>query len=220
MDLTPGQQRLLFVVVVLALGGLGGYLISGGHHGAAATPAASPTVTSSATGKVPAAASAGLPPATVPPAPPPATTPGGTNIYEYLPFTQADLTAAAKNTLAFAGDYVNWSYTESKAAYGAKLAPVTTPQEVATLQYDQYGTAGVAGQMITDRQVSTGTATIESISSFGRGQPSITFAVGIVKQLASTKGTTSNTSTYSITTVLTSTGWQVSDIELATAGNP
>ncbi len=54
MELTTGQQRLLFVVVVLALAGLGFYLLdgrgSGGSPGAAASPSATASSTPSATG--------------------------------------------------------------------------------------------------------------------------------------------------------------------------
>jgi hypothetical protein len=219
MELTPGQQRLLFVVIVIVLAGLGIYLISGAHHGATAAPAPSPTVTSPTTGAPSASpsASAYVPPATVPPASPPATTAGGANIYEWLPFSQADLTAAAKTTLTFATDYATWSYTETKGAYGAKLAAVATSQEVATLQYDQYGTAGVAGPMTKDKQISTGSGTIDSISSFGAG--SITFSVTIAQKLASTTGTNTSTPTYAITTVSTGAGWQVDNIQLSTTGN-
>jgi hypothetical protein len=222
MELTPGQQRLLFVVVVLVLAGLGIYLIRDGHHGAAAPPSPSPTATSPTTsgssGSGTAQASAGVPPATVPPASPPATTASGANIYEWLPFSQADLTAAAKTTLAFATDYATWSYTDTKTAYATKLGAVATAQEVTTLE-SGFTTAGVAGPRVADKQVSTGSGTIESIRSFGTSPTSITFAVTITEQLASTTGNKTNTSTYAITTVSTGTGWLVNDIELSGIGN-
>jgi len=217
MELSPGQQRLLFVVVVIVLAGLGIYLVSARHNGTAATPAA--TATKSPAASV-AGGTAGVPPATVPPATPPTTTPGGANIYEWLPFSQADLTAAAKTTLAFAADYATWSYTEPKAAYAAKLAGLVTPQEAATLSYD-YGTAGVAGTRAADKQVSTGSGSISSISSFGTGPTSITFSVAIAQQIASaTAATTSSASQYAITVESTGGGWQVNDIELSGLGNP
>jgi hypothetical protein len=220
MELTPGQQRLLFAVIVLVFAGLG-IVVLRGHHGTTATPSPSPSVSSSGTGGQSATASAGVPPATVPPASPPATTAGGANIYEWLPFTQADLTAAATTTLAFAGDYVTWSYKESEAAYGAKLAGVATAAEVKTLEGDQYGTAGVAGPMIADKQVSTGSGTISSISSIVTvpGPTSITFAVTIAQRLTSTTGTQTSSPKYAITVSPAGTGWQVSNIQLSTAGN-
>jgi hypothetical protein len=220
MELTPGQQRLLFVVVVLVLAGLGIFLLSGRHHGAAATPAPTPATASPATvgASAPASASAIVPPATVPPASPPATTAAGANIYEWLPFSQADLTAAAKATLAFASDYATWSYTDTRAAYAAKLAGVTTAPEAATLAYD-FSTAGVAGPRTADRQVSTGSGTIESISSFGTGPTSITFSVTIAQRLAATTGTKTSTATYAITSVSAGSGWQVNNIQLSGIGN-
>ncbi len=222
MDLTPGQQRLLFVVVVLALAGLGLFLLRG-NHGTAAASAPSPATTAPvtaapATGGAPASARDSLPPATVPPASPPATTTSGANIYEWLPFSQADLTAAAKTTLAFAADYATWSYTDTKAAYAARLAGVTTSQEAATLAYD-FSTAGVAGPRSANKQVSAGRPAIESISSFGSGPASITFSVTIAQQLASTTGTKTSTATYAITSVSAAAGWRVSNIQLSGIGN-
>jgi len=221
MNLTPGQRRLLFVVIVIVLAGLGIYLISGAHHGTTAAPAPSPTATSPTTGgsSASASASAYVPPATVPPASPPATTAGGANIYQWLPFSQADLGVAATTTVTFATDYATWSYTETKAAYGAKLAAVATSHEVATLQFDQYGTSGVAGQMTKEKQVSTGSGTIESINTFSTSPTSITFSVTIAQKLASTTGTTTSTPTYLITIVPAGSAWQVDDIQLPGQGN-
>ena len=174
MELTPGRQRLVFVVVVLALAGLGIWVLHG--RGSGGTPAAAPsTSTSTAAGTAapstsPASAT-GVPPSSVP-APTPASTAGGAEIYQWLPFTPADLTAAAQATVSFAKDYVTWSYTENAAAYGATFNGLATPTEITALE-EGYSTAGVAQQRTADKQVSTGSGTIESISSFGSG--SITF---------------------------------------------
>src|SRR5579871_5097583 len=108
MELTTGQQRLLFVFVVLALAGLGFYLIGG--RGSGGTPAAAPSTsatdspTPTATG---AAAATSVPPATVPAATP-VSTAGGAEIYQWLPFTPDDLAAAAKSTQEFVTAYTTW----------------------------------------------------------------------------------------------------------------
>ena len=108
MELSPGQQRLLFVVVVIALVGLGFFLIEGRSHGTTAASATTPTPTPSSSAPSTSGAATATPPATEPSATPSATAPaaaggaGGANIYQWLPFTQSDLTAAAKTTLAFA----------------------------------------------------------------------------------------------------------------------
>jgi hypothetical protein len=228
MELTPGRQRLLFVVVVIVLVGLGIFVIRGRNDGTTATPAATPTqsaseaATSAATTASPTAASSA--PASSPTASTPATA-GGTNIYQWLPFTQSDLGTAAKTTLAFASVYANTSYTETKAAYAAKLAGLTTTQEAATLEAD-FETPGVRDARIADKQVATGTPTIDSISSFGpqvppgpAGPPSITFLVAIAQKLASTSGTQTSTPEYTITIASTAAGWQVNNIQLASLGN-
>jgi hypothetical protein len=228
MELSPGKQRLLFVVVVIALVGLGIFVIRGRNQGNTAAPPATPTPSASqaaasaaAAGTSAAASSAA---ASSPAASPSATT-GGANIYQWLPFTQSDLAAAAKTTMAFANVYANTSYTETKAAYAAKLTGLTTPQEAATLEAD-FETSGISTTRTADKQVATGTPAIDSIISFGPqdppgppGPPSITFAVTIAQKLVSTSGTITSTPEYTITIVSTANGWQVDDIQLASLGN-
>lgn len=217
MELTTGQRRLLFAVVVLALAGLGFYLVSSRSSGG--SPAAAPSATASTaqpTASGPTAA--GVPPSTVPAATP-VSTAGGAQIYQWLPFTAADLAAAAKTTVTFAGDYATWSYTEDAAAYGAKMSGLVTVQEAAALEND-YGTSGVAGPRAADKQVSTGSGTIDSISSFGSGNPtSITFLVTISQQVTSTQPAKSMSGQYTVTVVSSGTAWQVNDIELSGIGN-
>jgi hypothetical protein len=216
MEPSSGQQRLLFVVVVLVLAGLGVYLISARtHNGTAATPPASVSATSPA------------PPASQAPAVQPATTPasvpasvpsvsGRADIYQWLPFSQQDLTEAARTTVAFAADYETYSYTETAAAYAGKMASLVTGELAATLK-NAYATPGVAAQRTAQKQISTGSGGIASIRSFGPG--SITFVVNIAQQLATTQGTSTKTTQYAVTVVSAAGGWQVNDIQLAGAGN-
>jgi hypothetical protein len=214
MELTPGQQRLLFVVVVIVLVGLGILLIVGRSHGTNAAPAGTPSPSPSPSASAASATAASVPPATIPPAPPPATTATGTNIYQWLPFTQSDLTTAANTTLAFAKDYVTWNSKESKSAYAAKMAGLVTSAEVTTLKYD-FGTAASAA----GNAVSSGSAAIDSIGSYGTNPVSITFSVAITQQVVPAKGTPAGSGQYNITVVSTGAGWQVSDIELSSLGN-
>ena len=216
MDLTPGQQRLVFVVVVVVLVGLGAYLIgtrhSGGTPAAAPSPSASSIQPSSGTGP------AYVPPSVVPSATP-VSTAGGGQIYQWLPFSASDLSTAASTATTFAAAYSTWSYTEDKAAYGAKLGGTATAQEVTTAEY-YYNTAGVAGPRTTGKQVSNGTGTINSIRSFGSSSPvSITFLVTIDQQVASTQPTKKVTGQYAVTVVSSGGNWQVNDLELAQLGN-
>jgi hypothetical protein len=220
MELSPGRQRLLFVVVVIVLVGLGFFLIEGRSHGTTAasttttTSTPAPTSSASSSASASSAAATATPPATEPAATPPATTAGGANIYQWLPFTQPDLTAAAKTTLAFAKDYATWNSKESKAAYGAKMASLVTAQEDNTLEYDFATAAAAAGNA-----VSTGSGTIDSITSFGSSPASITFSVAITQRVVPAQGTSASPGQYSITVVSTGAGWQVDNIELSSLGN-
>ena len=214
MELSSGQQRLLFVVVVLALAGLGIFLLGPGFHhktNAAPTPSSTPA---SAAPKPASSSAPAVQPATTPATP--ATTGGGVNIYQWLPFSPQDLTAAAQATLSFAADYDTYSYTETAAAYAGKMATLVTGELAATLK-NAYATPGVAAQRTAQKQVSTGSGGIASIRSFGPG--SITFVVNIAQQLATTQGTSAKTTQYAVTVVSAAGGWQVNDIELAGAGN-
>lgn len=203
MELSRGQQRLLFVVVVLALGGLGIFLL-GSRHRTAAPPPARPSASAAPATSTPAAA-----PATVAGG-------GGVDIYQWLPFTQQDLTAASRTTVAFAADYENWSYTEPAQAYVAKMNGLVTANFAASLQ-NSYATPGVAALRSAQKQISTSSGGIASIRSFGTG--SITFVVNIAQRLATTSGTSNSTKQYAVTVVSNATGWQVNDVELAGAGN-
>lgn len=218
MDLSPGQQRLLFAVVVIVLVGLGAFVIEGRSHGntaAAPLPTPSPSPSASATAAAASVAATATPPATEPAVTPPATaTAGGADIYQWLPFTQPDLTAAAKTTVAFAKDYVTWNSKESKTAYGASMKSLVTAQEDTTLENDFATAARAAGNA-----VSTGSGAIDSISSFGSNPASITFSVTITQQVVPAQGTSAGPSQYSVTVISTGAGWQVNNIELVNVGN-
>jgi hypothetical protein len=213
MDLTPGRQRLLFVLIAVVLVGLGAYLISN-RHSSGGTAASPSTPSPSPSGSAP----SGVPPSAVPSATP-VSTAGGAEIYQWLPFSAADLAAAAQTTEDFAKAYATWSYKTSKDAYGAQLKGLTTAQELSILE-DTYDTAGVAQARSAGKQVSTGTGSITRIFTFGAGPVSITFVVAIDQQVT-TNGTTSAVpgSNYTITVVSSGGGWQVSDIELQGVGN-
>jgi hypothetical protein len=213
MDLTTGQQRLLFVVIVIVLAVLGIFLVSshnagGGSPAAGGTPTASPSTSAQATG------SAYVPPATLP-AVTPAATVGEGAIYQWLPFTAADLTAAAQTTTAFAKAYSTWSYNENTAAYGATLSGLVTATEKTTLEAS-YSTVA---QRVLNKQVSTGSGAIDSIQTITASPVSITFLVTINQQVTSTQPTTTTNSQYTVTLVPGGAAWLVNDIELSGLGN-
>ena len=208
MDLSPGQQKAVFALVVVVLAALGYWLIvprvSHPHAQAQPSPAPSPT------------ASVPSPPASTPTAvtttPAPA---GSVDIYSWLPFTQQGLAAAAAVTQKFLVDYNTYSYTESAADYVARMNGLITTQEATTLK-GLYATPGVAKIRADQKQVSTGTAVINSIRTFGPS--SLTFIATGTQHLATAKGTSSGSAQYAVTVTGSGTSWQVSDIELSSVG--
>jgi hypothetical protein len=88
--------------------------------------------------------------------------------------------------------------------------------QLAVLISRAYSTPGVASQRTRSKQVSTGNAVISSLRAFGPS--SLTFVVTITQQVTDTRGRSQSTTDYAITASQNG-GWQVSDIELASAGN-
>jgi hypothetical protein len=216
VDLSPAQQKAVFVLVVVVLAALGYWLIlpklshSGGQPAAAAstTPAASASASASASGNP---GITETPAVTASPA-----AAGSVNIYSWLPFTPQGLADAAAVTMKFSVDYNTFTYTESPAAYVAKMGGLITGSLAATLQAS-YSTPGVATLRTNQKQVSTGTAVINSLRAFGPS--SLTFIVTTGQRLVSSRGTTNGSTQYAVTVTGSGTSWQVDDIELASAGN-
>ena len=213
MDLSPAQQKAVFVLVVVVLAALGYWLIlpklshSGGHSAAASSTSPAASASASAPG------TPGTPASTVTASPAAA---GNVNIYSWLPFTQQGLADAASVTVKFCVDYNTFTYTESPAAYVAKMSGLITGQLATTLQAS-YSTAGVAALRTSQKQVSTGTAVINSLRAFGPS--SVTFILTTGQHLVSSKGTTNGSTQYAVTVTGSGSSWQVDDIELASAGN-
>jgi hypothetical protein len=218
MELTPGRQRLFFVAVVILLALLGIYLVGPGRGPGAAPAASSSTAPASPVASV-TPSPLDVPSAVAAPTPAAVTPVKGANIYNWLPFTQRDLSAAAGVTLAFATAYETFSYTDTAAAYAARLSGYVTPDLLQTLE-SQFAPPAVQQQRAQQHSVSKSSGAIVSIRSFGAApQASITFVVDITVQATASAKTTSVTSQWAVTAVTAPGGWAVHDIEPATAGN-
>ena len=210
MDLTSAQRRVAFIVIVLALAGLGAFLLWPRPSPAASGPTAHPAT--SAAAPVPSS-----------PAAPASPVPSGTgvNIYQLLPFSQADLTQAAGVVRRFCSGYATYSYTESAGSYVGRMRSLVTPELAATLAQD-YATAGVAQTRTQQKQTATGSCAITALRAFGAS--SLTFLVTLSQKTYSTPQSgkaTAHTASggYAITIARSGSGWQVNDIQLASAGN-
>jgi hypothetical protein len=210
VELSLRQRGAVFAVIVIVLAAFGYYLVVPlvSHHRGSAQPAASPTAAT----RTPGTASAAPAPAVTASA----ATAGGVDIYAWLPFTQQDLAAAASVAVRFSVDYDTFTYTESAAAYIGAMGGLVTGQLAATLRA-AYQTPGVAKLRTSQKQVSTGTASISSLRAFGSS--SLTFIVTAGQRLATADGTSNGSTQYAVTVTGSGGGWQVSDIELESAGN-
>jgi hypothetical protein len=212
MDLSPGQRIAAFAVIVVVLAALGYYVVDPlltRHHGSA-QPGASAASTPG-TASAPAASGTPAPAVTAP-----AAGAGSVNIYNWLPFTQQDLTNAAAVAVRFSVDYNTYTYTESAAGYVAKMTGLITGELATTLQAS-YSTPGVVSTRTSQQQVSAGTAAIDSLRAFGPS--SLTFVVNTTQHLVSSHGTSNGSAQYAVTLTGSGSSWQVSDIELSSAGN-
>jgi hypothetical protein len=217
MDLNPAQRKLVFAAVVLVLAGLGAFLIIQGplgkhgnaDHGRAvgltqplSTPSSAPGLGS------PEPTTGGL--SSTPP-------PGmGANIYQWLPFTQAGLRAAADVVRRFATAYASYSYTQTTASYERQMNGLVTPQ-LASVIARGFATPGVAQIRTRQKQIATGAGQVTAIRTFGASN--ITFLVTITQKVTGTQGTKQTATSYAVTVTGAATSWQVDDVQLASAGN-
>lgn len=213
MDLTSAQRKLAFAVIVLALAALGAFLLWPRSSPAPSQAAPGPTThgVTSTPAPGPVSPAAGSPAASGPAA----------NIYQWLPFTQADLTEAARVVRQFSADYATYSYTESADRYVGRMRGLVTPTLAASLARS-YATPGVAQARSRQKQTATGSGVITALRAFGAS--SLTFLVTLSQKTFTTQQAGKTTAhkasnDYAITITRSGSGWQVNDIQLASAGN-
>jgi hypothetical protein len=219
MELSPGKQRLLFVVLVIILAAIGVYLVGPGRSHGSASAGQSPGA-GAGSGAVPSSSASPLnvPSAAVAPSslPVPASF-RNANIYSWLPFTQKDLDAAANVTVAFLGEYQTYGYTDTVGDYGHRLSADATPTLLTNLE--QTFQLGLPTWKQKQQAFKSG-GTITQITAFGSSpQASITFLVTLTEQTTTNGQTSSTSGPYDVTAEAVAGGWQVNDIEQAGVGN-
>ena len=214
MDLTSAQRKLIFAAVVVVLAVLGAFLIIpatlGRHGGAGHVRAVGLTAPPSGTSPSPAPSS---PPGALGATPSPGT---GPDVYQWLPFTQAGLAAAADVVRKFAAAYASYTYTQTTASYERQLNGLVTAQLAAVIARG-FATPGVAQLRTRQKQIATGAGQITAIRAFGPNN--ITFVVAIAQKVIDTNGTKRTSTHYAVTVTGAASDWQVEDLELASAGN-
>jgi hypothetical protein len=212
VEITPLQRRVTFGLIVFVLVALGAYLIGPLTHSSG-----SPQPRTSAPPRP--AAGATVSPASAQPTPagrPPSASAASPDIYQWLPFSPAELGAAAARVRQFGAAYGTFSYTETPAAYAATLTPLTSAALAAQIKV-AYELPGVAAARSSARQVSAGSSLIQSLRAYGPG--SLTFVVQVTENMTTASGPNRQVTSFAITLTGSGSGWQVTDIELASAGN-
>jgi hypothetical protein len=143
--------------------------------------------------------------------PPPA--PTGTG--GLLPFTAAQLASAAALAGRFAAAYSTWSWQQSPAAWLATL-PSVAGQLNGTLA-QAAATPGLLAQRTQARQAATATAGGAQIRDLTPG--SVTLTLTVRQVITSTSGTTASETSLAVTLTSSGGGWQIYDVEPASAGN-
>ena len=207
MESSPLIRRVTFGLIVLVLAGLGAYLIGPVAHGSSSPPRAGRRRRrqSRRRRRRPRARSHRV-----------RRPPRAPDIYQWLPFTAGALAAAASVVQRFGDAYGTFSYTQSATSYVSQLLPLTSLQLADQIKA-AYSLPGVAQARSSARQVSAGSAAIQSIRAFGPS--SITFLLQVTEQLTATSGRSQQISDYAVTVTGSGSSWQVSDIELASVGN-
>jgi hypothetical protein len=200
MELSRFGRIAAFVVIVVVLAGMAVYFFLPQPSSAGSNPGRSPSTSPSA-------------PASPSPSP---SVPGLADIYQWVPFTQVGLTTAARLTVEFARDYGTYSYSQSTASYLAPMRPLASG-DLVQLIGRAFAAPGVAGPRVARKEVVTDTVSIISLRAFG--PTSLTFVVDISEHIAGTRGHSQQTTAYAVTVTGNGTSWQVSDVELASAGN-
>ena len=140
------------------------------------------------------------------------------NIYNWLPFTEQDLVAAAAAATQFSVNYDTYTYTESAATYIGKLNSLIAPASgLAASLENAYLAPGLKGLRIGQKQISSATASVFQLRAFG--QQSLTFVVTITQHLVSNKGTSNGSNNFALTMTGSGSNWQVYDIEPQQDGN-
>jgi hypothetical protein len=134
-----------------------------------------------------------------------------------LPFTTAQLARAAALASRFAAAYSTWSWQQAPAAWLATLTPLATSQLGGTLA-QAAATPGILAQRTHAHQAATATTSGTQIRDLTPG--SVTLTLTVRQVITSTSGTTASGTSLAVTlTPASSGGWQVYDVEPASAGN-
>jgi hypothetical protein len=133
-----------------------------------------------------------------------------------LPFPPARLQAAASLAGRFTADWDSWSWKQPPAAWLAALQPMAAASlEPALAQ--AAGDRSVLSQRTAARQAAVATVTALAIRDLT--PRSVTITVTATQVITSSSGTSRTSAAWAVTLTPAGAGWQVWDIQPASAGN-
>ena len=133
-----------------------------------------------------------------------------------LPFSPAQLQAAAVLAGRFTTAWDSWSWRQPPAAWLGALRPLADGSLDPALARAA-GTPGVLAQRKKARQ--TATATIRAVQIRDLTPGSVTISVTVAQVITSRAGTSQATASFAVTLTPHGSSWMVWDVEPASAGN-
>lgn len=207
--LSDGQQRLVFGALVVVLVVFGIYLSVGGFSSDDEQQQADR----------PGQGADGSDPqqlATAPPSPLPSTAAEDMKVLDWLPFTEAELKAAAATAQGFAAAYGTVDYSEPRQAYFKRMEDLATEEYAKTLS--QSSGAGALWDEKAEKEITAeGHANVQSIRSFT--DESVIFTVKTQSIIDGSDDADEDIGDFAVTVVKEGGGWQVYDFQPADAGN-
>ncbi|MQA85354.1 MAG: hypothetical protein GEV03_12190 [Streptosporangiales bacterium] len=202
-DPTPGQRKLAFAGVVVALAVAGVYFtLPTFRPGEDAEQAPAPA--SAVTGAPPAASPTGSPTSSA-------------DLEALLPMSSEEMAAAIEVARRFTAAYTTYRHDEDSAAYRRRLEPYVTDPIAGEIGRGASGAPAGREDLAREQVVVTSAASVE-----GTRLVSADSVVAIVRAdqtITSTKGTTQADQRLAVTVIGGDGGWKVSNVAPAEAGN-
>lgn len=193
MNLTDRQRKLAFAGIIVLLVAVGVYITLTGPGGPGGTDAGSgdkPTATPTSSAS----------------APRPTTSAADLGIYQLLPFSRQEFGRAAGLAQGFVAAYGTYRYDEKPATYVKRLAGMTD-EELRTQLARGAATAGIVEQRKRDREVATGTASVDAVRNISKS--SIIFLVTGRQQVSRAGKTSEDSEQYAVTVSRDGDDWTV-----------
>lgn len=206
-ELNDRQRKLAFAGIVVALAFVGIYLTLPSPGSSAKHPTSRPT----------AVGDTGVPagPSTTPPGISTSISPDTFDIYRLLPFSKQDFAASADVGQRFMVAYETYRFDETPQAYAQRFQGLATTDLLNQLVQDS-AAPGRIDQRKRDQEVAQGSATIDSVKTFG--PTSITFLITGHQQLTKTSRTTQVNQQFAVTVARVGTSWETYSVELSNIG--